>query len=242
MKRILMPFLLMLLCAVTATAQEHRSIEPSGNIVTKNVNIQPFDAIQAKGLYELILSQGDKESVKIEADDNLQYLFSVTNDGSTLEIDMPKLKDQNINFKNKTERQTLRLKVYITFKKIKSLDVGVIGNVRSETPLKFDALEIDSKNVGNINLQFTANKLTVRNKGVGNITLSGNATDAVVTNAGVGQFEGEDMVIQTMNIDNSGVGHANVNVEKNLTIKESFLGKVNNKGKAKTHKMDGVEM
>jgi len=134
----------------------------------------------------------------------------------------------------------MRLKVYVTFKKLKSLDVGVVGNVRSAMPLKFDALEIDSKNVGNINLQITTDKLNVHNKGVGNLTLSGTATDATVTNSGVGQFDGEDLIVQTMDIENSGIGSANVNVEKSLKIKDSFLGKVRNKGSAKTHKMDGV--
>jgi len=241
MKKIIF-FLLLPACAVTVMAQERVNIEPSGNIITKEVSVQPFDAIKASGLYELILSQGDKESVKIEADDNLQNLFSVSNTGSTLVIDMPKLKDQNINFENKKEEKTMRLKVYVTFKKLKSIDVGVVGNVRSATPLKFDALEIDSKNVGNINLQITADKLNVHNKGVGNLTLSGTTTEATVTNTGVGQFDGGDLVVQTMDIENSGVGSANVNVEKSLKIKDSFLGKVRNKGNAKTHKMDGVEM
>ncbi|HXL56807.1 MAG TPA: head GIN domain-containing protein [Chitinophagaceae bacterium] len=236
MKKILTPFFLFSLYTITVMAQEQATIEGSGNIITKDISVQPFEAIRAKGLYELILLQAAKESVQIEADDNLQYLFSVSNDGSTLIIDMPKLKDQNINFKN----EKARLKVYVTFKKIKSLDIGVIGKVHSATPLKFDVLEIDSKNVGNINLQLSANKLTVSNKGVSNITLSGNATDAVVTNSGVGQFNSEDLVVQTMNINNSGVGHANVNVTKDLTIKESFLGRVSNKGNAKKHKMDGV--
>jgi hypothetical protein len=239
MKRIIY-FLFITLSSSTALAQEKATIEPSGNVITKDVSIQPFDAIKANGIYELILSQGDKESVKIEADDNLQYLFSVSNNGSTLVIDMPELKDKNINMKNKDDKRGWRLKVYVTFKKLQSLDVGVVGNVRSASPLKFDAFDIDSKNVGNISLQFTANKLNVKNKGVGNLTLSGSATDAVVTNQGVGQFEGDDLLVQTMEIENTGVGSANVNVEKNLKIKDSFLGKVRNKGNAKTHTKDGV--
>ena len=241
MKKIIF-FLLVLPYTKTVIAQERVNLEPSGNIVTKEMSVQSFDAIKASGLYELILSQGDKESVKIEADDNLQNLFSVSNTGSALIIDMPKLKDQNINFENKKGDKTMRLKVYVTFKKLKSLDVGVVGNVRSAMPLKFDALEIDSKNVGNINLQITTDKLNVHNKGVGNLTLSGTTTEATVTNTGVGQFDGGDLVVQTMDIENSGVGSANVNVEKSLKIKDSFLGKVRNKGNAKTHKMDGVVM
>jgi hypothetical protein len=231
----------MLICATTLMAQERVNIEPSGNIITKDISVRPFDAIKASGLYELVLSQGDKESVKIEADDNLQPLFSVSNNGSTLVVDMPKLKDQDIHYKDKNDH-SLKLKVYVTFKKLKSMDVGVVGNVRSATPLKFDALEIESKNVGNVSLQLTADKLNVKNKGVGNLTLSGKATDATITNSGVGQFDGEDLIVQTMDIENSGVGSANVNVEKDLKIKDTFLGKVSNKGNAKTHKMEGVEM
>jgi len=242
MKKIIVPFLLMAICASAAIAQEKTKIEPSGKIITKDVQVQPFNAIHAEGLYELILSQGDKESVKIEADDNLMDLFSVKNSGNTLEIDMPKLKDKNIDFSNKDDRRSLRLKVYVTFKDLKSLDVAVVGNVRSETALKSDAFKLESKNVGNVDLKLTTDKLTVENKGVGNITLSGNVKDADIKNQGVGQFEGEDLLVQTMSIDNTGVGHANVNVAKDLTIKQTFLGKVNNKGNAKTHKMDGVEM
>ena len=169
-------------------------------------------------------------------------LFSVKNNGSTLEIDMPKLKDKNIDFKNNGDKKSLRLKVYITFKSLKSLDLSVIGNVRSEATVKADAFNLESKSVGNVDLKLSADKLTVNNKGVGNITLSGNATKADVNNKGVGEFDGGDLVVQTMNIDNTGVGNANVNVAKDLNIKQSFLGKVNNKGAAKTHKMEGVEM
>lgn len=244
MKKICAPLLLLAINALPGMAQEKITIEPSGKIITKEVNVQAFDAIEAKGLYELVLSQGDRESVKIEADDNLMDFFSVKNNGSTLEIDMPKLKDKNIDFKDSDDRKSksLKLKVYVTFKKLKSLHVAVIGNVRSETELKTDAFNLESKNVGNVNLKLTANKLTVENKGVGNLTLSGTANNAEVKNKGVGEFDGEYLLVQTMNIDNSGVGHASVNVAKDLTIKQTFLGKVNNKGNAKTHQMEGVEM
>jgi hypothetical protein len=236
-------FYLILTCsAITTLAQEHVTIRPSGNIISREIPVQSFNAIEAKGLFELILTQGDKESVKIEADDNLQSLFSVENRNNKLIIDMPGLKNKNIDFNDKDDRHEMRLKVYVTFRDINTLEVGVIGNVHSSTPLKCEALRIISKNVGNVELALTTNKLVVENKGVGNIQLSGNATEATVTNNGVGQFNGESFIVQTMDIDNSGVGKASVNVEKSLKVKESFLGKVTNKGNAKTHMMDGVEM
>ncbi|MBA2761902.1 MAG: hypothetical protein H0U39_08085, partial [Segetibacter sp.] len=45
-------------------------------------------------------------------------------------------------------------------------------------------------------------------------------------------LEAGDFVVQTMNINNSGVGNAYVNAEKELKVKDSFLGKVKNKGAA----------
>lgn len=243
MKKIFALSLIAIVIAAVGIAQTKQIIEPSGNIITKDVSVKPFDAIKAQGLYELILSQGDKESVKIEADDNVQGYFTVSNENNTLVIDMPALHNNGISFNNNKDRdKTIRWKVYVSFKNLKSIDIAVVGNIHSVTPLKSDAFEIDSKNVGNIDLQLTTAKLTIHNQGVGNITLAGNATNAVITNSGVGKFEGDDLVVETMNIDNSGVGNANVNVQKDLTIKQTFLGKVSNKGTAKKHEMDGVEM
>ncbi len=236
-----MSSLLFLFCSFLVVAQKG-TIEPSGNIITRDVAISSFNSIKAEGLYELVLTQGDKESVKIEADDNLQDLFKVSNDDGTLVIDMPELKNSNINFNDEKSDHKLDMKVYVTFKQLNAIDVGIIGTVRCTTPLKVDAFKIDSKNVGNIELQLTADKLTINNKGVGNITLTGSANNAIITNAGVGKFNGEDLIVQTMDIDNSGVGNADVHVEKDLKVKESFLGKVTNSGNAKEHKMDGVEI
>jgi hypothetical protein len=43
-----------------------------------------------------------------------------------------------------------------------------------------------------------------------------------------------------MDIDNNGVGSATVNAEKELKVKDSFLGKVRNKGNATVRKMNKV--
>src|SRR6478735_4630048 len=143
MKKITLSFILLAITCISAVAQEKTKIEPSGNIIIKEIPVAAFDAINAKGLYELVLQQGDKESLKIEADDNLMDLFSVKNNGSTLEIDMLKLKDKN-------------------------LDLSVIGNTRSEATVKADAFNLECKSVGNVDLKLNAGKLTVDNKGVGN--------------------------------------------------------------------------
>ena len=217
-------------------AQNDREIlEGNGKVVTKEIPVQSFDALAANGVYELKLTQGNTESVKIEADENLQEYFTVSNNGSKLVIDTKKLNNKNLRTKTK-------MRVYVTFKKLKSMEMGTVGNVQSENELSFDDLNLESKSVGNVNLKLKANKINIENKSVGNIELSGKAQDAVVKNKGVGNLVASDFVVQTMDIENTGVGHAEVNAEKTLKVKDSFLGKVKNKGAATAKKMNKVQI
>ncbi|HEU4633648.1 MAG TPA: DUF2807 domain-containing protein, partial [Flavisolibacter sp.] len=103
-------------------------------------------------------------------------------------------------------------------------------------------LDMKNKSVGNVDLTLTANTIDLENKSVGNVKLSGKAQNAVVKNQGVGSIEAGNFVVQTMNIENSGIGHAEVNAEKNLKVKDSFLGKVKNKGQAQVRKMNKVRV
>lgn len=239
MKKSLSVLLAGFVLAGTVNAQEKKekqeTIEGNGKLVTKDVSVSSFDVLEASGVYELKLSQGGKESVKIEADENLQEYFNVRNEGNKLVIDMDKLKNKNL-------RNTKKMKVYVTFRKLKELELKTVGNVSSEEQLSFDDLNLDTKSVGNVDLNLTAKKLELENNSVGNVKLKGKATEAVVKHSGVGSLQAGGFVVQTMNIENTGVGSAEVNAEKDLKVKDSFLGKVKNNGSATARKMNKVRV
>ncbi len=208
-------------------------IEGSGNVVTKEVAVQSFDELTVSGVFSVLLTQGGKEEVKIEADDNLQDLFEVKNEGSKLIIGMKK----DVNFSSKK-----KIKVYISFKKLKTMNLKTVGNVTSEQNLSFDDLKLENKSVGNVDLKLTARSLDINNKSVGNVKLQGKADDVVIKNKSVGQIEAAGFIVQKMDIDNNGVGSAEVNAEKELKVKDSFLGKVTNKGAATIKRMNKVSI
>jgi hypothetical protein len=155
----------------------------------------------------------------------------VKNEGSKLSISMKK----DVNFSSKKG-----MKVYVTFKKLKSMELNMVGSLTSDNNLSFDDLDIKNKSVGAIDLTMTAQNLNVDNKSVGNINLNGKAESAVIINKGVGSIKAGDFVVQKMDIENSGVGSAVVNAEKELKVKDSFLGKVSNKGNAPVKRMNKV--
>jgi hypothetical protein len=235
MKRMLFLLLLTAIGGISVSAQEKNKnkdkdsyddrpkIEGSGNIVTKDYPVQSFDQLDVQGVFNVQLSQDSKAAVKIEADDNLQSLFEVKNEGSKLSISMKK--DMNFSSKKK-------LVVYISFDKLKSIDLKTVGNLASTESLSFDNLELDNKSVGSVDLKLTANKVDIDNKSVGDIKLSGKADNVTIKNKSVGSIQAASFVVQTMDIDNNGVGSAEVNAAKDIKVKDSFLGKVTNKGAA----------
>ncbi len=220
-----------LLNSASAQDKQNETIEGNGKVITRDITVQSFDALKASGVYELKLMQGDKELVKIEADENLQELFTVKNDGSQLNIEMKK----NLNLKGR-----LKVKVYITFRQLKSIDLNTVGNVSTENKLSFIDLSLKNQSVGNVDLNFTANKIDLKNSSVGNVKLQGKAQTAVFKNSGVGNLRAGDFVVQSMDIDNSGVGNAEVNAEKELKVNDNMLGKVTNRGTAPMKKSNKV--
>ncbi|MDB5208055.1 MAG: hypothetical protein JWR72_3130 [Flavisolibacter sp.] len=219
--------------AVNAQKEKKETIEGNGNVVTKEVPVSTFDALKASGVYELNLSQGDKEGVKIEADENLQQYFTVRNEGSKLVIDMKELNNKNLKLKSK-------MKVYVTFKKLKEMNLNMVGSVHTTSQLSFADIDIENSSVGHVDLDLTATTLNLKNNSVGKVKISGKAQDAKVTNNSVGNLDAGTFVVQTMNIDNSGVGNAEVNAEKELKVKDGMLSRVKNKGAAPIKKNNKV--
>ncbi|RYZ30219.1 MAG: DUF2807 domain-containing protein [Chitinophagaceae bacterium] len=234
MRKILLIAATSLFLAATVKAQKEKSetIEGNGRTVTKEIPVSSFESLKASGVYELKLSQGNAESVKIEADENLQQYFTVRTEGKQLVIDMKEVKNKNMKLKNK-------LKVYVTFKELKEMDLSMVGNVQTDA-LKFSDLEINNNSVGHVDLNLSANTVSVKNNSVGQMKLAGKAQNAVVKHNGVGSLQAGDFVVQTMNIDNSGVGGAEVNASKELKVSDNMLGKVKNKGTAPVKKNNKV--
>jgi len=232
-KMLLMLALGAMILPATGKAQDEKRTEivGSGNVTTRDVPVSSFSQLDVSGIFNLILAQGNKEDVKIEADDNLQELILVNAEGSALTVSMKK----NVSIKT-----SKKMNVYITFKQLKGLDLRTVGNVTTTGTLNFDDLQLNNKSVGNVALKLSARSVNLENKSVGNLELEGKADNAVVKNKSVGNFRAAGFVVQTMDMDNNGIGNAEVNAEKSLKLKSSGFGKVRNKGAGSVIKLNKV--
>jgi len=203
----------------------------SGNVVTRDVNVNTFSQLTVGGVFNVVLAQGNTEAVKVEAEDNLQDLITVNQSDNGLTVSMKK----NVNIK-KSKKMT----VYITFRQLKSIDFKTVGNVTTTGTLTFENLKIQNQSVGNVELKLATQKLDLDNHSVGNLELEGKADDVVISNKSVGNLRAANFVVQTMDINNDGIGNAEVNAEKNLKMRSTGLGKVRNKGNGTVTKTNKV--
>lgn len=205
-------------CCAAANAQTL-----SGKRVSRDIPVAAFEAIKAGGVVELNLVQSDKESVTVDADENLQGYIHIVNNGKTLEIDTRKLNNKNI-------KGNWKLYVTVHFRNLNKLAISTVGHVKNEGTLKFGELDVDVSSVGNVALKLDAEHLKLSSSSVGNIELDGRAKKATMRNSSVGNVRAEDFKVGTLDISNSGIGNMDVNADNIASFQGSMLGKVRNKG------------
>jgi hypothetical protein len=223
--------LMILPATIKAQDNDNEKYVGSGNVITRDVPVKSFSQLTVGGVFNVVLSQGSTEAVKIEAEDNLQELVEVDQSGDGLAVTMKK---------HKNIKTTKKMTVYITFKQLNSIDLKTVGNITTSGTLSFTDLKMNNASVGNVELKLAARSLDLENKSVGNLELEGKADNAVIRNKSVGSLEAAKFVVQTMDIDNNGVGGAEVNAEKSLKMKSSGIGRIKNRGGGTVTKLNKV--
>jgi hypothetical protein len=155
-----------------------RTVRGSGNVVTQERQVSGFDSVALSGVGQVIITQGDQETLTIETDENLMpYIESEVRDGR-LEL---RIADNTIPIPSQSI--IYRLSV-----------VDLVGP--------------DSSGAGSFEIgELDTDRLQVSLSGAGNIGVDSlNATDLVVAMSGAGNVELTGQV-ETQEIDLSGLGN-----------------------------------
>ena len=205
------------------TGDGSQKVEGNGIVNTKTHDVRSFSAIDLSGVFNVFLSQGAKEEVKIETDENIQPLITVTVEHDTLKL---KLKE-NVSLENMK-----KIDVYITLVNLSSLHTSGVGELKCSTKLNLKSLTLDCEGVGATNLNLTADQLTVKSQIVGMLELSGTVKEASITHDGIGLIKAFDLHTEKMTLKASGMGAAEVYASAEINIRASGIGNVRYKGGA----------
>ncbi len=181
------------------------NIKGSGNLTTQARPVSNFDRVSLSGSGKLILSQGEKESLTVTADDNIMQYIETEVRGGTLHL--------GLNFPSLSRiSPSQAIRFTLTMKDIAGLDVSGSGSIEAES-IDTDQLKIDVSGSGDVSLDsLTAEKLKVYISGSGKVNLAGRGetTKQIVDISGSGQYQAGKLRSQTVEVTISGSGEATV--------------------------------
>ena len=195
-----------------------RTVKGNGNVVEESRSIESFSRLDFQGIGNIYVSYGEKQSLTIEAEENLiPYLESFTR-GDTLVI---KVEDgRNIN-------PTAPVDFYVTVTDLESVDVSGLGNV--ELPeIEADRFTIEISGAGDIEIDaLVADSFKAEMTGLGNLDIDGGeVVSQEVRISGSGKYNARRMDSQDANIEISGLGSATVSVSEYLDVSISGAGDI----------------
>jgi hypothetical protein len=181
-------------CGTTITSYVE-IITGSGNVVTAERTLNGFSGIQIELAADLALTQGNTESLTIEADDNLMQYIETKIENGRLIVSTP----------NKISVMPSRsIKLNVDFSTLHEIEIFGSSNI-SANDLDLDALAIRFSGSGSTRLTGRVDEQTIAIRGQATINNLGLSSDRVI-------------------VDISGNGTIEVNVEETLDLTVAGMG------------------
>ena len=191
-------------------------VRGSGDIETEERDVSGFDEVHLEGIGNLIVTQGEEESLIIEADDNIIPLIRTDVFGHRLTIGFKR----GYNF-----IPTTKIKFHLTVIDLDEISLSGVGDINCED-FSTDRLEFEISGTGDIDFNINAKRVETTSSGAGDITLSGKVDSQEIDISGVGKYDAEELESRECSISLSGAGSATVNASEELDINISGVGNV----------------
>lgn len=206
-------------------------IKGNGNVVKQDRTISSFSGIDVGGAFKVFLTQGDKEGLVVEADENLLDIIETEVRGNTLRIKTTEdIKDSKA------------LNIYITFKDLSEIDVSGACKMSGENKFTLDDIEVDCSGASDVSMKLSAGNMDLECSGASNMDLYGTAESMDLDISGASHLDASDLEVKTCNADVSGASHGKVFVTGELSADVSGAGSLKYKGDAviRSHDVSGA--
>jgi hypothetical protein len=206
----------------------------SGNIITETRELDDFRAIEVDYPAQVFISQGDTQSLELEADDDFLPGLKTEVRNGTLEIFYRSEDGKRVN-------PTKTVKITVVVQDLTEVQFSSAGELTIDQ-LETDNLQVALTGAGNVHLvDILVQHLSMNLSGAGSTTASGRADNFDVDISGFGDFKGAELHGQEANVKISGAGSATVWVDNELDAEVSGAGSVNYYGTASvTRQINGV--
>lgn len=181
-------------------------IQGSGNITTETRDVGTFTVIDVSGVGEVVITQGDTDSLTVDTDDNLQAIVLGDVRDDTLYLGI----NANQGFSDAT-----RITFTVTVKELTAISFSGAGMVSVR--------------------DLSGEQITVNHSGAGRVTVAGTVVEQRVTLSGAGNYDGTALASARATVELSGFGSVVVNVSERLDATVSGAGSIAYIGSPELH-------
>lgn len=195
----------------------------SGKVISENRDVKDFQGVSLSGSGDLIITQGDSEALRIDAEDNIMPLIESDVRAGTLYLGLKPNVGSVIT--------TVPVKYYLSVKNLNAIDLAGSGSVQTDN-LKASSLTIISTGSGSVDIKvLTADTLKVTMSGSGSVSLAGKVGQQSAELTGSGSYDASSLDTQQATAILTGSGGMTVWARNSLNITISGSGSVNYYGK-----------
>jgi len=191
----------------------------------RDFEVHDFDAVELRWFGDLIVTQGEGESLTVEGDPDLLQKLSVRVAGGTLILEIGQdWLERLVEGLRFLGRRPLTYR--IGAEKLRRIAVSGRGNVRCDR-LRSDSLTLAISGQGNVRLHdLQARELRAKISGRGEMDLDGVVDDLRIDIAGSGEVEMPELRTERAEVRISGHGEAELRVASSLDVTISGYGRV----------------
>jgi hypothetical protein len=223
---LILPLFALLLsgCDVIDASLNAERIRGSGKVIQEKRDVRGFSEVRLATVGELSIQQTDRESLNIEAEDNILPRIISEIEGGRLVI--------------RTERgvsisPTVTIRYTLTVRDLQTLELSGSGTIHT-TAIRSQDFSLRLPGSGEIRLDgLTADSLNAEISGSGKIEVPGKVGSQRVHISGSGDYDGRNLQSRSADVSVSGSGDSTVWVQDDLTAHISGSGKVDYYGNPK---------
>lgn len=195
-------------------------IEGEGSVITRELDLGHFSGISVHNSAKIILTQGDRQHVEVEGQENV-----IRNLNQEITGNIWKIKNMKPIWRYE------KLIIRITLPELSSIRIS--GSADVSTTNNFDNLddvEFRISGSGSIDLKLKARDVFCNISGSGDIRLRGEANGIEVSISGSGDIYADELMVKKASARISGSGGVNLYVTNRLDASISGSGDINYKG------------
>ena len=225
----------LLLAALLLLGGAYSYAKPSSTAKTfmskiEDRHLSGFNAVDLAGSFDVYITQGSTESVKVEAPDNIiDHIITEVN-GGVLKIHNKN--DHDFHWGDLFGSHK-KIVVYVTAKDLNSISVTGSGDIFFRDGIHTNSLKLSVSGSGDMVGRVEVKTLESSIVGSGDMKISGRADNSSVRVGGSGDFSGRSLITINTAVRVSGSGDASVNASGKVEASVSGSGDIRYSGGAK---------